>query len=178
MTQIVDRRISSPFAIGALADQGVLGIDTIYQTLLHKAFLFEYEISGDLSVIDTSEWFTGDGVDIALVQANLSAADLDTILKGAQITDQSMSVDVPSRQRVFAIADKPFNAFNPDTAGSGNYHWSLKFKPKARGGIPFTEGSGWKVVLINRTGNPITTGSFVDSSRVYQRFAYEGGGGA
>ncbi len=178
MTQIINRRTLTAKLLGTLADGASTNLDSIYGILLHKAFLFEYMAQGTISCNNTGEFFTADGVSIILVQAGLSAADIETILAGAQITDVTQSTEVPSRQRMFALAEIQFNAFNVDAAGAGNFHWRIHFKPRSKGGIPFTEGSGWELKFINRTGGALTTGSNVSTRSIYERFAYEGGGGA
>ncbi len=178
MTQIVERHKPNAVNIGALADGATLSMDTIMRTLTHKAFLFEYEAQGTISCEATPQFFDEGGVAIVLVEQGSTDSEIEFILAGSQITDQNMNVQIPLRQQMFALAEVEFNAFNVDTANAGNFHWKVHFKPKAKGGIPFTEGSGWETRFINRTGALLTTGSIINTGSVNQRFAYEGGGGA
>ncbi len=176
MTQILNRRTLSATALGTLSDQGAATLDAIYGTLLHKAFLFEYKVKGTISTALIADFLAEDGISIILIQTGLSTTDMDTILTGAQITDTSMSVDIPSRQRIFALAE--IRLTEVVSATDGTLEFQLHFKPKSKGGIPFTEGSGWQLRIINRSGSTLTTGNNVANMTVFERFAYEGGGGA
>ncbi len=176
MTQIVNRRVASAQALGTLADNTSIGIDSIMATLNHKAFLFEYRIKGTISSALVADFLTEDGVSIVLIKSGLLDADIDTILTGAEITDEEMSIQVPTRQQIFGLADIKLTEVVSST--DGTFEFELIFKPKSKGGIPFTEGSGWNLVVINRSGGNLTTGNNVANMTVYERFAYEGGGGA
>lgn len=151
-------------------------MDSAYQTLLHKAFLFYYEAWGTISTALIADYLSEDGLVITLTQNGVSTADIDTILTGAQITDKDMNVEVPSRQRLFALAKIDLTEVVSATDGTLRFH--LKFAPKSRGGVPFTEGSGWQMGIANRSGGALTTGNNVANITILERFAYEGGGGA
>lgn len=168
----------SLLALSTLADNAFLSIDNEYTGLLHKAFLFEYEASGFISAADSGDMLQGDGFAIVLAQQDLSGAEIDTILTGLQITDQDMNIEVPTRQQIFGVATIDWVAFDPFATLAGTFRWHLHFKPKSKGGIPFAEGSGWRLLLLNRTGSAFATGNQVNVPVIYERFAYEGGGGA
>ncbi len=177
MTQIIDRRTGTPRTLGTQSGDTSVTLDTIYGTLLHKAFLFEYRARIPFSFPGSiQDLIAGSGVQVCLIASGLSDADLNAILDGAQITDQNMNVEIPSRQQLFAVADAIFEGL--DSADNLVGHFNLDFKPRSKGGIPFSEGSGWSVVLINRIGTALTTGAFIGAAHIYQRFAYEGAGGA
>jgi len=178
MTQILNRRTVSNAPLGTLANNATIDLDTKYTTLLHKAFLFEYRARGFITSVDSGEFLTDDSCSIVLTQAAVPNLDIDSILEGAQITDQNMNIEVPSRQRIFALADITWLAFDPFATLAGTFGFDLVFKPRSKGGIPFTEGSGWTLSFINRTGSALTTGSQVHTMGIHERFAYEGGGGA
>ncbi len=174
MGQILNRRVADAQALGSLADNATFGIDSIYTTLNHKAFLFEYMVKGTISSALIADFLAEGGVSICLIRAGLSGTDLDTILTGAEITDESAHVDVPSRQQLFGLAAIRLTEVVSST--DGTFEFVLHFKPKAKGGIPFSEGSGWTLVVINRSGGALTTGNNVANMTIFERFAYEGGG--
>ncbi len=176
MTQILNRRTNAAVALATLADDAILSLDTVYAVLTHKAFLFEYRITGSISSALIADWLGERGLTICLTASSLSAADLATILVGAQITDTSMNRDIPERQQLFAIARVELIVITSST--DGTFEFELVFKPRSRGGIPFVEGSGWKCVIINQSGGSLTTGNNIANLKIFERFAYEGGGGA
>ncbi len=175
MTQIINRRTISAAPLSTLADNTQIELDAIMAVLLHKAFLFEYRFRGKIFTLFPIDFFTGDGIQVVVIQGALAASTVDSFLSGAQITDKSQNVDVPARQALFEVA-----TIKPATITSstfGYFEVDLIFKPKAKGGIPFTEGSGWELDIINRGGAAMTTGSII-VGEIYERFAYQGGGGA
>ncbi len=174
MTQIVNKRVNTAQALTTLGDNGIIDLDNKYDGLSHKAFLFEYRMTGTISTALIADYLTTNGIQICLVKAGLSGADLDTILTGAEITDISEHSEVPERQKLFAIARIILRVIT--SATDGTFDFELIFKPKSRGGIPFMEGSGWEVVVINRTGSALTTGNNIANMVIHERFAYEGGG--
>ncbi len=176
MTQIVNKRTVTAQVLGTLADNAIIVLDAVYDGLTHKAFLFEYRITGTISTALIADWLTGHGIQIVLCQNDISGADLDTILSGAEITDRSMNIDIPDRQRLFAVARVILRVIT--SATDGTFDFELIFKPKSKGGIPFTEGSGWECRIVNRTGASLTTGNNIANLQIHERFAYEGGGGA
>ncbi len=175
MTQIVNRRIIGQQALATLSDNVSITHDTVYSALTHKAFLFEYRARGFVSAAVFGEFMRSGGVQICLVNIALSDADLDTILAGTVISDESMDRDIPTRQQVYAIADLRWDQADLASPFTAIGWYELSFKPKSKGGIPFTEGAGWQLVIINRGGADLTTGSFVGASVIRERFAYEGG---
>ncbi len=175
MTQIVNRRNRPSVPLLVTANNALLNLDVIYDGLSHKAFLFEYHARGTLHLVDLADMTTEDGIDIVLVRNNLAAGDIDTILTGAEITDRTVSTEVPERQQIFGLA---FLEFVEIAARGAIYNWELHFDPKSKGGIPFVEDSGWEMNCINRSGAALTTGTTVLTNWIYERFAYEGGGGA
>ncbi len=175
MTQIINRRNRPSQALGTLANNALVNLDVIYDGLTHKAFLFEYHAMGFMTLATLADMTTEDGVDIVLVRNNLSAGDIDTILTGAEITDRTQSTEVPERQQIFGLA-KFVEVDN--ISGVTLWMWEVHFKPSAKGGIPFTEDSGWELNFINRSGSALSTGTIVTTKWIYERFAYEGGGGA
>ncbi len=178
MTQIVDRRLVGIKALSTLADGASFLIDGLYASLPHKAFLFEYEAQGDISSAVTTEFYDDEGLSIVLVAAGTSNTDIANIIGGTAFTDQNQNVQIPFAQQMFALGTIMFHAFNDDAVGEGNFHWKIHFKPKAKGGIPFTEGSGWELKIINRSGAALSVGNLLRTTRIYSRFAFEGGGGA
>ncbi len=176
MGQILIRRRQSAQALSTLADDAQVVLDSVYAVLVHKAFLFEYEAFGTISTALIADYMSERGIAIVLASTGLANADLATILNGVQITDTSQSRDVPIRQQVFAIAKIDLTEVLSATDGTLQFH--LHFKPKSKGGIPFLEGSGWRMVIINLTGSALTNGNNVANITIKERFAYEGGGGA
>ncbi len=164
--------------LGTLADNATFVLDDVYDDLKHKAFLFEYRAQGQISTIDNGDFFKQDGVDIVLVQHETTGAEIDTILTGAEVTDQNMHELVPANQKLFDLAFIEFVSFDNSAGVAGHWIFDLHFKPSSKGGIPFVEGSGWELRFINRTGSALPDGNGVSIDRIYERFAYEGGGGA
>ena len=78
------------------------------------------------------------------------------------------------RQKLFAMAHIRLIVITSST--DGTFEGELLFKPKSKGGIPFVEGSGWKLVVHNGSGSSLTTGNNIANIRINERFAYEGGG--
>ena len=176
MAQIVNRRIADSIVLSTLADNAVLTHDDISEVLLYKAFLFEYRMRGVISSQELGEWQINGGIQICLVGKDLGANGglLNSILNGTQITDESKHIEVPTRQQLFGVADIVWDSFDNATLNAEG-HFDLIFKPRSKGGIPFTEGDGWMVVVINRFGASLTAGNIVGASHIYERFAYEGG---
>ncbi len=174
MTQIVNRRVANQVDLGTLGDNVGIGLDTVMNTLTHKAFLFEYRARGHVAPDTFGEFFRQGGVQIVLSRQGVSAADIDTILTGAQITDVSEHTDVPIRQQVFAIGDIKWEQADLASPFSAIGVFDLMFKPKSKGGILFQEGSGWTLQAVNRGGAALTGGA-IGSTNIYERFAYEGG---
>ncbi len=175
MGQIVNRRTRPQKLLSTLADGASFTLDNVYDGLQHKAFLFEYEVEGIIGSVDFGQWSREDGINIVLVRDGVTDAELEAILAGAEITDESAHVDVPERQRLMGIADWHWDAAETVSTFESVGHFRLHFKPKSKGGIPFSEGSGWELRIINRGGALLTTGDFVTPHRIYERFAYEGG---
>ncbi len=174
MTQIVNRRTTDATTLGTLGDGGTIVIDEVYDGLSHKAFLFEYLMTGSISTALIADWLSQGGVKIILIKQGVSGADLILILDGAEITQDTEHVEVPFRQGIFAIAHVTLDIIT--SATDGTFEFVLHFKPKASGGIPFPEGSGWEVRAINNSGASLTTGNNIANINIYERFAYEGGG--
>ncbi len=174
MTQIVNRRTLSASALGTLADSAMIVLDAKYDGLSHKAFLFEYRIKGTISTALIADYLTEHGINICLVKAQITAAELDAILNATEITDENMAVEVPKNQLLYAVANITLRIVT--SATDGTFDFELEFKPKAKGGIPFPEDSGWELVVINRSGGSLTTGNNIANAVLYERFAYEGGG--
>ncbi len=171
MAQIVNRRTVDA-TLGTLADNNVIEFDNIMEDLTHKAFLFEYMIKFRVKTLNTTNWF-GQAIQVCLIKGDLAGSTLDTFLTGAQITQTDEHTDVPTRQDLFEVATIKTASV---VSGTDAYlNGELRFAPKAKGGIPFTEGTGtgWKVVVINRTGSNLSTGNLL-AGEVYERFAYEG----
>ncbi len=173
MTQIVNRRTTDAKALGTLGDGGTFVIDEVYDGLSHKAFLFEYLMTGTISSALIADWLTQGGIKLILIKQGVSGADLILILDGAEITQEDEHVQVPFRQGIFAIAEVDLIVVT--SATDGTFKFRLHFKPKAKGGIPFAEGSGWEVRAINNSGASLTTGNNIANINIYERFAYEGG---
>ncbi len=172
MGQIINRRIADS-VLGTLADDASIAFDVIMNTLTHKAFLFEYRMWIYLQTLDFQEWAAEGGISICLHKQGLTAAQLGTILDGAQITDESAAVEIPTRQELFAIGH--IKSMTAVSSAQGFMVTELEFQPSSKGGIPFVEGSGWSVSVINRTGGALTTGNLLHAE-IYERFAYEGKG--
>ncbi len=173
MTQIVNRRTADAVPLGTLGNGGTVVIDEVYDGLTHKAFLFEYRMTGTISSALIADWLSEGGIKLILIQQGVSGADLVLILDGAEITDLNMSIEVPFRQQIFAIADVDLKVIT--SATDGTFQFVLHFKPKSKGGIPFPEGNGWEVRAINNSGASLTTGNNIANINIYERFAYEGG---
>ena len=171
MTQIVNKRTKPAVPLLTMANDSTLSIDSEYDGLLHKVFLFEYRMTCTILTPDVTEWLAEDGINLCLVADGISGADLTEILAGAVITDLTQNIDVPARQRLFEVMEIIQIS---STILQGN----LMFRPKSKGGIPFTEGSGWEIIAINRSGATLMTGNLVANILIHERFAYEGGGGA
>ncbi len=171
MVQIINRRQAS-VSLATLADNAILEMDSIMEGLTHKAFLFEYRMKGMIKSLDVLDWVSEFGINIVLVKQDTSGGLINTILNGVQITDESAHIDVPTRQDVFAVADIDWASVVSTIDAYLNFE--LVFQPGSKGGIPFMEGSGWEVVVINRTGAALSTGNLLFGN-VYERFAYEGG---
>ncbi len=167
--QILGRRANGQSALSTLADNTSVTLDGVHATLGDPAYLFEYEAQGLFGGIDMGDLLAGSGLTFALIRSDLSDSDLDTILSGTVITKEVMNTEIPSRQRLFAIGVMELAAIA--TQGYGN--WKIKFTAP-KGGIPFVEGSGWKLVFINRIGVAMTTGGFLMVQRQKHRFAYGG----
>ncbi len=174
MTQIVNKRTVPSVALGTLGDANGIAIDAIYDGLLHKAFLFEYRMTFTVSSALIADWLAQNGICICLIKEGTSDAELQTILDGAVITDENMHEEVPSRQRLFAIAHVKLLVVTSST--DGTFEGELIFKPRSKGGIPFVENSGWEVRAMNASGAQLTTGNNIANIKIYERFAYEGGG--
>ncbi len=175
MTQIIQRTVPPADALGTLADNTTLVIETAYSSLDEPSFLFEYQAQGILLSIDRADLVAAGGVSICLVRADISDADIDTELTPFTMTKTTVgSGRYLEHQRIFAVA-----AMTPYTLPSAgdpsiDLEWNLHFKPRKKGGIPFNEGNGWKLVLINQTGTALTTGAFVKAIQLMQRFAFGG----
>ncbi len=173
MTQIINRRTVPSVALGTIGNNSTLVLDEVYDGLTHKAFLFEYRMTFSISSALISDWLDEEGISIALIRTGLSATDLDVILSGAEITDALEPTEVPIRQQVFALAQVKLIVIT--SATDGTFEGELMFKPKSKGGIPFPEGSGWRVLVQNRSGATLTTGNRIANIHIHERFAYEGG---
>ncbi len=174
MTQIVNRRVAAAALISTLADGSAIEIDSIMKVLTHKAFLFEYKLRAVIATTEIGQWQRAGGFQAVLVDGGISTSEVITILAGAQITDEDAHREVPIRQQLFAIGEVTWNSF--ETSGlDGHGTMELHFKPASKGGIPFHEGSGWKVLLVNNSGAVAVTGDSFGNSVIYERFAYEGG---
>ncbi len=175
MTQIVQRTVPPADALGTLADNTSVVIETAYSNLDEPSFLFEYQGSGYLLNLDRADLTAAGGVTICLVRADISDSDLDTELTPFTMTKTTVgSGRYKEHQRVFAIATmRPVTL--PSAGDPGiDLKWEISFKPRKKGGIPFNEGNGWKLVLINQTASALTTGALLKAVQVMQRFAFGG----
>ncbi len=62
MTQIVNRRTRDSVPLSTLADGASLILDNVYETLTHKAFLFEYEVTFTVSSALIADWLAEGGI--------------------------------------------------------------------------------------------------------------------
>jgi len=174
MTQIVQRTVPPADALGTLADNTTVTIETAYSSLDEPTFLFEYQAQGIIKSIDLADLVNGSGVSVCLIRADLSDADLDTELGASTFTKTTVgSGRYLEHQRLFAVAEMEVTNLGFGTPDI-DMVWNLAFRPRKSGGIPFNEGNGWKLVLINRTASALTTGAFVKANIVKQRFAFGG----
>ncbi len=173
MTQIVQRTSPDSQGLATLVDNTTVTLETAYSSLDEPAFLFEYEAKGSFLALDSvNDLGGGAGVSICLIRADLIDADLETELTPAQITKTLQgSGRYLQHQRLFAVAKMVPHG---DSGSSGLWSWHLHFAPRKKGGIPLNEGNGWKLVVINRSGSNMTTGSIVILDEVRTRFAWGG----
>ncbi len=174
MTQIVNKRTRDSVPLSTLAQGAALVLDDTYDGLSHKAFLFEYRMTGSISSALIADWLAEGGIKIVLIKQGVTDAEVILILDGAEITDSEAHDTVPFRQQLFAIAWVKLLVIT--SATDGTFEFELMFKPKSKGGIPFSEGSGWEVKIFNNSGGTLTTGNNIANINIYERFAYEGGG--
>ncbi len=172
MGQILNRRTRDSKVLSTLANGASFTLDDVYDGLTHKAFLFEYNMTGSISTALIADWLSEGGIKICLVKQGTTDAELILILDGAEITDESAFTDVPARQALFAIAEVELQEIVSATDGTLKFH--MEFKPKSKGGIPFMEGNGWETRIINNSGSALTTGNNVANINIFERFAYEG----
>ncbi len=174
MTQNVTKTVNPADALSTLADNTSVTIETAYSALDEPTFLFEYEASGIIVDLDiNNDMMAGNGGSIVLVRSDISDADIDTELSAFTLTKTTKaSGRYLEHQRVFEVATLAIEG--TPASGIGAMNWHLRFAPKKKGGIPFNEGSGWKLAYINRSGSAMTTGALVKANSVRQRFAFGG----
>lgn len=170
MTQIINRRVTN-VALGTLADNAAADLDAVMETLLEKAFLFEYRANIIILTDDVGDLVSQGGVTVALQHQSLDATESDAVISGSQVIPSEMNEVVAVRQQLFALAE--FHAIVPTANDNTNGFaiMNLHFKPKAKGGIPFATGSGWTMRVQNRTGSSLG-GGMIYHATIYERFAY------
>lgn len=175
MSQILQRMRPNTVPLLVLADGASLDLEASYNALQDPAFLFEYKASGQVQALAAGEYVQEGGLVIALRKSTLSDAELDAELIPQVITRPDKGAgDYLHHQQLFAIAEWTLNDIHPDTDGAGYYNWELHFNPHSKGGIPFSEGVGWELVILNRQGSSVVTGAFCTVDSVMVRFAWGG----
>ncbi len=169
MTQIITKTRPAATALLTLADNTILDMMNTMVTLADPAFLFEFKASGSFYAGTLTQLVQGGDV-ICLVRSDIDGADLDSELAPDQITRLETG-DYEKHQRIFAVAEWEYAS---QDANVFVWNWKIHFKPKSKGGIPFSQGSGWKLVIINRQGGAQSTGDFVTTESIMTRYAWGG----